>query len=162
MNTTVSGAMGERVNGIRRLVRPLAGTAVPLLAVFGALVVGAVMLIALDANAIDGYRALFSGAFGGADALADTAIKAMPLLLVGVGICIAFRAGVINIGGEGQIIILLISEDLDEVLAMSDRVIVLLEGEITGEVDRADATVERVGLLMTGVTEPVSAGSGGS
>ena len=89
---------------LRRLARPLAGAAVPVLAVLAALIVGAIMLIALDANAIDGYKALFSGAFGGADELADTAIKSMPLLLVGVGICIAFRAGVINIGGEGQII----------------------------------------------------------
>ena len=62
------------------------------------------MLLALGANPIEGYRAMIVGAFGSADALADTAIKAMPLLLVGVGICIAFRAGVINIGGEGQII----------------------------------------------------------
>ena len=89
---------------LRRLARPLAGAAVPIVAVLAALLVGAIMLIALDANAIDGYKALFSGAFGGADELADTAIKSMPLLLVGVGICIAFRAGVINIGGEGQII----------------------------------------------------------
>lgn len=89
---------------VRRLARPLAGAAVPTVAVLAALLVGAVMLIALDANAIDGYKALFSGAFGGADELADTAVKSMPLLLVGVGICIAFRAGVINIGGEGQII----------------------------------------------------------
>ncbi len=89
---------------LRRLARPLAGAAVPIFAVLAALLVGAIMLIALDANAIDGYKALFSGAFGGADELADTAIKSMPLLLVGVGICIAFRAGVINIGGEGQII----------------------------------------------------------
>ncbi len=48
--------------------------------------------------------------------------------------------------------ILLISEDLDEVLAMSDRIIVLLEGEIMGEVDGKDADVQQVGLLMTGVT----------
>jgi simple sugar transport system permease protein len=47
---------------------------------------------------------MLSGAFGGWDNLADTAIKAIPLMLVGVGISIAFRAGVINIGGEGQII----------------------------------------------------------
>lgn len=92
------------VGVMRRMVRPLAGAAVPVLAVLAALIVGAIMLIALDANAIDGYKALFSGAFGGADELADTAIKSMPLLLVGVGICIAFRAGVINIGGEGQIV----------------------------------------------------------
>lgn len=89
---------------MRRLVRPLAGAVVPVVAVLAALIVGAIMLIALDASAIDGYKALFTGAFGDADALADTAIKSMPLLLVGVGICIAFRAGVINIGGEGQIV----------------------------------------------------------
>jgi len=49
--------------------------------------------------------------------------------------------------------ILLISEDLDEVLAISDRIIVVLEGEVMGEVSGADADVQKVGLLMTGVTE---------
>ena len=48
--------------------------------------------------------------------------------------------------------ILLISEDLDEVLQMSDRIIVLLEGEVMGEVSGAEADVQKVGLLMTGVT----------
>lgn len=85
-------------------IRPLAGVAIPILAVGAALAVGAVMLLALGANPLDGYRAMVSGAFGGTDELADTAIRATPLLLVGVGICIAFRTGVINIGGEGQII----------------------------------------------------------
>ncbi len=73
-------------------------------AVVAALVVGAFMILALGANPIDGYAAMVRGAFGGGDELADTAVRAMPLLLVGVGICIAFRANVINIGGEGQII----------------------------------------------------------
>jgi simple sugar transport system permease protein len=67
-------------------------------------VIGAVIIMSLGANPITGYGALLDGAFGGWEALADTALKAMPLLLVGVGICIAFRTGVINIGGEGQII----------------------------------------------------------
>ena len=80
------------------------GLIVPLGAVVAALAVGAIMLLALGANPLDGYRAMFSGAVGGTVNVADTAIKAMPLLLVGVGICVAFRAGVINIGGEGQII----------------------------------------------------------
>ena len=87
-----------------RLVRLLAGLVVPLGAVVVALLVGAIMLLALGADPLRGYAALVDGAFGGWDELADTSIKAMPLLLVGVGICIAFRAGVINIGGEGQII----------------------------------------------------------
>ena len=68
-----------------------------------ALLVGAVMLAALGANPITGYHALFDGAFGSGYALSATAVKAIPLLLVGVGICIAFRANVFNIGGEGQI-----------------------------------------------------------
>jgi simple sugar transport system ATP-binding protein len=48
--------------------------------------------------------------------------------------------------------ILLISEDLDEVMELSDRIIVLLEGEIMGEVARADFNVNDIGLLMSGVT----------
>jgi simple sugar transport system permease protein len=68
-----------------------------------ALLVGAVMISALGASPVSGYRALVTGAFGGSYALASTAVKAVPLLLVGVGICIAFRANVFNIGGEGQI-----------------------------------------------------------
>ena len=68
-----------------------------------ALLVGAVMLAALGTNPVTGYRALVTGAFGGSYALGATAVKAVPLLLVGVGICIAFRANVFNIGGEGQI-----------------------------------------------------------
>jgi simple sugar transport system permease protein len=87
------------------LVRPFVALAVPLAAVAVAFTIGAIMLLALGANPIDGYAALLDGAFGGWNELADTAIKSAPLLLVGVGICIAFRAGVINIGGEGQIIV---------------------------------------------------------
>jgi len=68
-----------------------------------ALLVGAAMIAALGANPITGYHALISGAFGGSYALGSTAVQAVPLLLVGVGICIAFRANVFNIGGEGQI-----------------------------------------------------------
>lgn len=77
----------------------------PLIATLAALLIGAIMLLILGANPISGYAALFEGAFGSMNALADTAVKATPLLLVGIGICIAFRSGVINIGGEGQMIL---------------------------------------------------------
>jgi len=76
----------------------------PVFATLAALAVGAVMLLALGANPIRAYGALLEGAFGTTNALAETAVKAVPLLLVGLGICIAFRANVINIGGEGQMI----------------------------------------------------------
>jgi ABC-type uncharacterized transport system permease subunit len=77
----------------------------PVFATFAALAVGAVMLLILGANPIRAYGALLEGAFGSGNALAETAVKAVPLLLVGLGICIAFRGNVINIGGEGQMIV---------------------------------------------------------
>jgi simple sugar transport system ATP-binding protein len=48
--------------------------------------------------------------------------------------------------------ILLISEDLDEIFALADRIAVLFEGRIMGEVDAAHATLEEVGLMMAGAT----------
>ncbi|HSR33371.1 MAG TPA: ABC transporter permease [Anaerolineae bacterium] len=77
----------------------------PVFATLAALAVGAVMLVLLGANPITAYGALIEGAFGSGNSLAETAAKAVPLLLVGLGICISFRANVINIGGEGQMII---------------------------------------------------------
>ncbi len=49
--------------------------------------------------------------------------------------------------------ILLISEDLDEVMALSDRIAVIFEGKIMDVVDADDATAEQLGLLMAGVKE---------
>jgi len=49
--------------------------------------------------------------------------------------------------------ILLISEDLDEILALSDRIAVIYEGQIMGEVASDQATSEQLGLLMAGVNE---------
>jgi simple sugar transport system ATP-binding protein len=49
--------------------------------------------------------------------------------------------------------ILLISEDLDEILTLSDRIAVLYEGQIMDIVTRDEATPEKLGLLMAGVKE---------
>jgi general nucleoside transport system ATP-binding protein len=46
--------------------------------------------------------------------------------------------------------VLLISEDLDEILALADRIAVMYEGSVVGERDARSATVEEVGLLMAG------------
>ena len=77
----------------------------PVIATLAALAVGAVMLLFLKVNPIEAYQALWVGAFGSSNAIAETLVKATPLLLVGLGICISFRGDVINIGGEGQMII---------------------------------------------------------
>jgi ABC-type uncharacterized transport system ATPase subunit len=53
--------------------------------------------------------------------------------------------------------ILLISEELDEILALADRVDVMYEGRVVGTFAAGDADVQRIGLLMTGgEDEPAS------
>jgi len=77
----------------------------PVFATLAALLIGAVMLMFLGVNPIQAYKALWDGAFGSSNAIAETLVKATPLLLVALGICISFRGDVINIGGEGQMIV---------------------------------------------------------
>ena len=48
--------------------------------------------------------------------------------------------------------IFLISEDLDEIRVLSDRIAVLYEGRIMGIVERDQATVEQIGLMMAGIS----------
>jgi ABC-type uncharacterized transport system ATPase subunit len=54
---------------------------------------------------------------------------------------------------ERGVAVLLISEDLDEILALADRIVVMFEGEVVGERDAETATVEELGLLMAGGEE---------
>lgn len=51
--------------------------------------------------------------------------------------------------------VVLISEDLDEILALSDRIVVMYEGKIVGEMARSDANADRLGLLMAGMRDVV-------
>jgi simple sugar transport system permease protein len=74
----------------------------PIIAVLLALAAGAVLLLILGANPIQAYSTMIDGAFGNQASLFRTLTRATPLLIIAVGICIAFRAGVINIGAEGQ------------------------------------------------------------
>ena len=62
---------------------------------------------------------------------------------------------------EEDVAVLLISADLDELLAISDRMLVLFEGQVVGEVDPESVTFEQLGLLMAGHLESVPQSSGG-
>ncbi|PLP58525.1 D-xylose ABC transporter ATP-binding protein [Mesorhizobium loti] len=68
------------------------------------------------------------------------------------GVDVGAKAEIHTIMGElvkQGVAILMISSELPEVLGMSDRILVISGGRLTGEIDRADATPERVGMAMT-------------
>ncbi|HHR86348.1 MAG TPA: ATP-binding cassette domain-containing protein, partial [Candidatus Acetothermia bacterium] len=49
--------------------------------------------------------------------------------------------------------ILLISEDLEEIMTMSDRILVLFQGQVMGVIDAEGAQIEKIGLMMAGTKE---------
>ena len=53
--------------------------------------------------------------------------------------------------------VLYVGEDLDVLVALCDRILVLCAGQITGIVDGREATKEGIGLLMTKLTDPMQA-----
>ncbi len=52
---------------------------------------------------------------------------------------------------DAGVAVLLVSSELDEIMALADRIVVMYKGEAIGEVDAATATREQLGLLMAGV-----------
>jgi len=81
---------------------------------------------------------------------ASVLVVAQPTRGVDIGAAEYIHERLLQQRSEGAAI-LLISEDLDEVMELSDRIIVLLEGEIMGEVARTDFDINTIGLLMSGV-----------
>jgi simple sugar transport system ATP-binding protein len=69
---------------------------------------------------------------------------------VDVGATEAIHDEIMRQRGEGRAI-LLISVQLDELITLSDRILVMFGGRIVGELNGEDATEERLGLLMAGV-----------
>jgi ABC-type uncharacterized transport system permease subunit len=80
---------------IRAVIAPLAGAVV-------GLAVGALIIAASHADPLAAYAALARGALGGPRPLTETVLKATPLVIMGLGLVVAFRCRIWNIGGEGQ------------------------------------------------------------
>lgn len=78
---------------------------VPFMAVVIGLLFGAVMMLILGANPLKGYLALLIGSFGSKQNFAETIVSITPLIFTGLSVAFAFRCGLFNIGGEGQIIV---------------------------------------------------------
>jgi simple sugar transport system permease protein len=77
---------------------------VPVVSFVLALVVGGILLLAAGADPIQTYKAMFEGAFGTTYARSETLVKAIPLMLTGLAVSIAFRMLFWNIGAEGQLV----------------------------------------------------------
>lgn len=73
-----------------------------LTAIAVALVAGAIIIVISGENAVLAYRALFEGAFVGRRAISETLVASTPLIFGGLSFAIAARAGLFNIGIEGQ------------------------------------------------------------
>ena len=128
MKTETPPAEPQEIEPPRQRSRSIAVDAVliPLLALFSALVLGGIVMIFTNpevarawasvgrnpGNAISmswdlvssAYGALFEGAFGSPTAISETLLYTTPLILAGLSVALAFRAGLFNIGAEGQII----------------------------------------------------------
>jgi simple sugar transport system permease protein len=66
---------------------------------------GSVAMLLAHVSPLVGFGALFDGAFGTPEEVAETLVQATNLLFPALGIAIAFRAGLFNIGAEGQLIL---------------------------------------------------------
>jgi simple sugar transport system permease protein len=80
---------------VRSIGAPLVGALMGLLA-------GAFLIWLTGDDPIIAYKVMLEGAFGGTRQITETILKAVPLLIMGLGLTVAFRGKMWNIGGEGQ------------------------------------------------------------
>jgi simple sugar transport system permease protein len=79
--------------------------ALPVAAVVLGLVAGALVMWSVGNDPVVAYLAMAEGSFGGLVALGRTLEKATPLILTGLAVAFAFKAGLFNIGGQGQLLL---------------------------------------------------------
>lgn len=93
--------MAERQSWWRGAISPIISSSI---AVFVALAIGGLVIALTGSNVVDAFKALFEGAFGDRRAIGETLVSSTPLILGGLAFAIAARAGMFNIGIEGQLV----------------------------------------------------------
>ena len=89
----------------RSLIGGLRELGLGLVAIVFSFLVVAVLMVAVGVNPIAAYGALVRGSLGSLNGIGETLVRTTPLLLIGLGISIAFRGGMWNIGAEGQLLL---------------------------------------------------------
>ena len=89
----------------RRLdTRPVHELYATLIALAITAVIIGLLVAMVGVSPVDAFTSLYEGAFGNRESALETLVQATPLILTGLAAAIAFRAGVWNIGGQGQFI----------------------------------------------------------
>jgi ABC-type uncharacterized transport system permease subunit len=91
----------DRSSRWRGLIAPIVSSTI---AVIAALIVGGLIIALTGDDPFTAFKAMFEGAFGGEREIAESLVAATPLILGGLAFAIAARAGMFNIGIEGQLI----------------------------------------------------------
>lgn len=86
-----------------RLLRASTTVVTSVGAIVIALLIGAIFIVIFGDDPIAAYRALFSGAFGDRRSIAETLVATTPFIFGGLAFAVAARAGMFNIGIEGQL-----------------------------------------------------------
>ncbi|GIV98295.1 MAG: ABC transporter permease [Herpetosiphonaceae bacterium] len=91
-----------RLGPLAGMLRPIL---VPFLAVVSALMIGAIVIAISGRNPLLAYAGLIDGSWGSGRAIAGTLVRMTPYVFGGLAVALAFRAGLFNIGGEGQLLL---------------------------------------------------------
>lgn len=78
---------------------------VPIISVLLGLIAGAILMLGFGYNPVDGYIALWQGAFGDRYFFGETLRQVTPYIFTGLAVAFAFRSGLFNIGAEGQVFV---------------------------------------------------------
>ena len=76
----------------------------PILAVALAIATGALIIALSGSSPVDAYKALIDGSLSDSKSIGRTLEKATPLVMGGLAVAFAFKAGLFNIGGQGQLV----------------------------------------------------------
>lgn len=76
---------------------------VPVVSIMAALSVSGLLIVVASGDPLEAYGAMLQGAAGSVGSLATTGVRTTPILLTGLAVAISFRAGVFNVGAEGQL-----------------------------------------------------------
>ena len=86
----------QRQNRIIKVLTPFISVAI-------AILFGSLLVLASGKDPVLAFSALFEGAFGSQRAIGETLLRSTPLMFTGLALAYGFRAGLFNIGAEGQL-----------------------------------------------------------